>query len=97
MSVKIEVFSSSGCSQCARAKDELRKIVDEFGGDRIQWREVNVLEEIDYTVSMGVLSTPAIAIDGELVFGSLPSAKRLRAFLEERIKLEESEKPQEKK
>lgn len=92
MSVKVEVFSSPGCSQCAHAKDELRKIVEEFGHDRIQWRDVNVLEEIDHTVSIGALSTPAIAIDGKLVFGSLPSAKRLRAVLEERLKSEEREK-----
>ena len=97
MAIQVEVFSSPGCSRCARAKDELRKIVEEFGGDRIQWRDVNVLEEIDYTVSMGVLSTPAIAIDGKLVFGSLPSAKRLRAVLEEQLKLEKRGKSQEKR
>ncbi len=97
MAIQVEVFSSPGCSRCARAKAELRKIVEEFGGDRIQWRDVNVIEEIDHTVSMGVLSTPAIAIDGKLVFGSLPSGKRLRAVLEERLKSEEREKPQEKK
>ena len=92
MAIQVEVFSSPGCSRCARAKDELRKIVEEFGGDRIQWRDVNVLEDIDYTVSMGVLSTPAIAIDGKLIFGSLPSAKRLRKALEERLESGEREK-----
>ncbi|GMQ91003.1 MAG: hypothetical protein BMS9Abin11_0308 [Gammaproteobacteria bacterium] len=97
MSVKVEIFSSPGCSKCGHAIVVLRKLADELGGGKIQWREVNILEEIDYTVSMGVLSTPAIAIDGELVFVSLPSAKRLRAFLEERLKSEKSENPQEKK
>ncbi len=92
MTIKVEVFSSPGCGRCARAKDELRKIAEEFGEDRIQWRDVNVVEEIDHTVSMGVLSTPAIAIDGELVFSSLPSAKRLRKALEQRLKSEEREK-----
>ena len=86
MSIKVEVFSSPGCSQCARAKAELRKIVDEFGGDQIQWRDVNVLDEMDYAVRLGVLSTPAIVINGELVFTKLPSEKRLRATLEERLK-----------
>ncbi|EGW55240.1 hypothetical protein TevJSym_ae00970 [endosymbiont of Tevnia jerichonana (vent Tica)] len=46
---------------------------------------VNVLEELDYAVQIGVLATPAIAIDGELVFTALPSEKRLRQTLQQRI------------
>jgi len=81
MTVKVEVFSSPGCSKCARAGDVLRKMTDELGDDRIQWREVNILEELDYVVALGVLSTPAIAINGELIFTGLPSAGKLRATL----------------
>jgi predicted thioredoxin/glutaredoxin len=36
-------------------------------------------------VRLGVLSTPAIAVDGELVFSALPSAKKLRQTLERRL------------
>jgi predicted thioredoxin/glutaredoxin len=39
--------------------------------------QVDVIEEIEHTVDLGVLSVPAIAIDGELVFTGLPSAQRL--------------------
>ncbi|KRT56653.1 Thioredoxin domain, partial [endosymbiont of Ridgeia piscesae] len=46
---------------------------------------VNVLEELDYAVQIGVLATPAIAIDGELVFTALPSEKRLRQTLQQCI------------
>jgi len=49
----------------------------------IEWREVNILKEMDYAVELGVLSTPAIAINGELEFSGLPSQKKLRAKLEE--------------
>jgi len=76
--LKIEIFSSPGCGKCGHAKESLRKIAEEFGDDKLQWREVNILEELDYAVELGVLSTPAIAIDGELCFASLPSAKTLR-------------------
>ena len=34
---------------------------------------------------MGVLSAPAIAIDGELVFAALPKPQRLREELERRL------------
>jgi len=80
--LKIEVFSSPGCAKCAHAKDALRRIAAELGGDRIAWRDVDVLAEMDYAVRLGVLSTPAIAINGRLVFTALPSAKKLRAVLE---------------
>lgn len=86
--LKIEVFSSPGCAKCAHAKDALRRIAAELGGDRIAWRDVDVLAEMDYAVRLGVLSTPAIAINGRLVFTALPSAKKLRAVLEAEIRAE---------
>ena len=88
MSIKVEVFSSPGCSKCGHAKEALHKLVDELGGDQIDWREVNILDELDYAVELGVLSTPAIAIDGELVFSVLPSVHKLRAVLETRLGIE---------
>ncbi len=83
--LKIEVFSSPGCSKCRHAKDVLKNLADELGGEKIQWREVNILDEMDYAVELGVLSTPSIAINNELVFASLPSAKKLRVELEGRL------------
>lgn len=91
MSIKVEVFSSPGCGKCGHAKEVLRKLAEEIGGDRVKWREVNVLEEMDYAVSLGVLSTPAIAIEGELAFSGLPSARKLRADLEARLGSEQQE------
>jgi thioredoxin 1 len=84
--LEVEVFSSPGCTRCSRAKDMLRRLAEEIGGGRIVWREVNVLEEIDRAVRLGVLSTPALAIAGRLVFTALPSAKKLRAALETEIR-----------
>ena len=87
MSIKVEVFSSPGCSKCGHAKEVLRKLADEIGGGQVDWREVNILEEMDHAVNLGVMSTPAIAFDGELVFTGLPSAKKLRQELEKRLEL----------
>ena len=83
--IKVEIFSSPGCSKCSRAKEMLHKMVAELDADRIIWREVNILNELDYSVKLGVLSTPAIAIDNELVFSGLPSPKKLHAYLERRL------------
>ncbi len=85
MSINVEVFSSPGCGKCGHAKEVLRKLVLEIGADKIQWRVVNILEELDYAVKVGVLSTPSIAINGVLVFTSLPSSSKLRVELEARL------------
>lgn len=85
MNIKVEVFSSPGCGKCGHAKEVLRQLAEELGGDAVEWREVNILEEIDYAVELGVLSTPSIAINNELVFTSLPSFKKLRIELLKRI------------
>lgn len=90
--IKVEVFSSPGCSKCSHAKTILEKLVNELGGNKIQWREVNILDELDYAVELGVLSTPAIAIDNELVFASLPSAKKLQAELTKRLGQQDGDK-----
>jgi len=85
MTIKVEVFSSPGCGKCGHAKEVLRKIAQEMGGG-IEWREVNVLEEMDYAVRLGVMSTPAIAVNSKLVFTALPSATKLRQTLEQELR-----------
>lgn len=84
MTIKVEVFSSPGCGKCAHAKTALKRIAEELG-DCIQWREVDILQEMDYAVQLGVLSTPAIAIDGRLEFTALPSEKKLRTHLQAKL------------
>lgn len=49
------------------------------------WREVNLLDELDYAVRLGVLTPPSMAIDGELVFAKLPRPARLRNELSRRL------------
>jgi predicted thioredoxin/glutaredoxin len=78
--MKVELFHASGCSRCAAAREDL-KAAAQTAVEGLQWREVNVLDEMDYAVDHGVLSMPAIAIDGELVFSSLPTPQQLRAAL----------------
>ena len=83
--IKVEVFSSPGCGKCMQAKAVLKAIAEELGLDKVTWRDVNILEEMDYAVDLGVMSTPAMAIDGELVFSSLPSSAKLRSELDRRL------------
>jgi thioredoxin 1 len=79
--IKVELIALPGCAKCAAARQELKQFVETLDPDKFLWREVNPLDEIDYAVELGVLSAPAIAIDGRLVFASLPSVSALRSAL----------------
>ncbi|MCB1860315.1 MAG: thioredoxin family protein [Gammaproteobacteria bacterium] len=85
MSIKVEVFASPGCDKCNQASEVMNKLAGEFGAGRIDWRKVVVVEELDYAVELGVLATPAIAIDGELLFTGLPSTHALSAVFDRRL------------
>jgi len=82
--IKVEVFTAPGCGKCGKAKHVLEDIVNEMGVD-VEWREVNILKEMDYAIELGVLSTPSIAINGELAFTALPSVKQLQKTLSEYV------------
>ena len=85
MPIVVEVFSSPGCAKCVKAKDEVLRFIREHGRGAVDLREVNVLEAMDRALYLGVMATPAIAVDGELVFRTLPREKALRAELESRL------------
>jgi thioredoxin len=76
----VELFYSPGCARCAASQAELKAVALETI-EGLTWREVNVLDELDYAVELGVLTPPAVAIDRELVFASLPTPTQLRRAL----------------
>ena len=82
MSVTIElIFIPPGVS-CAKDCERLRHTARVMLGDALIWRDLSVLEHFDYAASLGVLTLPAVAINGRLVFSSLPTPDQLRQALE---------------
>jgi thioredoxin 1 len=81
--VKIELFYTPGCERCADSNDALKAVATELIPNLV-WRELNVLDDLDYAVEVGVLTLPSIAIDGEVVFASLPTCRQLRRELTKR-------------
>ena len=78
--MRVELFHSPGCSRCAAARADLEAAAKAAVSD-VEWREVNVLDNMDRAVKCGVLFLPAVVIDGELAFASLPTPRQLRAAL----------------
>lgn len=75
---KVELFHAPGCAACDAARGALKAAALEEAADLV-WRDVDVLDELDHAVELGVLTLPAIAIDGQLVFASLPTPAELRS------------------
>jgi len=83
--VLVEVLTASGCGRCQQIRSLAKEVITELDDGRIRYREINVVEDIDYAVQLGVLSTPAIALNGELVFSAPPSKARLRRAILQRL------------
>jgi len=77
------MFVIPGCSECVAARARLRAAAQEVVKN-LDWRELNVLDDFDYAVELGVMTLPSIVIDGELVFSSTPTVAQLRDALIER-------------
>ncbi len=78
----IELISTFTCKRCHKAQQKIKKVLSKFDSTRIEYKEVNVLKQLDYAVSLGVLATPAIAVNGQLRFHSIPSEKELSLELQ---------------
>ena len=86
--MKIELFTSDQCPRCERAKHELRELVASLNKTRyndIELCEINVLNELDYCVEMGITVTPSIALNGKLAFSSLPKTATLKQTILEQL------------
>jgi thioredoxin 1 len=81
--VYVEEFMSPGCVGCPAVQEMLKELSTEFKGKLI-------VEEVDITVDTaratqyGIMSVPAIAINGILKFVGVPGKEELKkAILEE--------------
>lgn len=80
----VEFFFAGGCSKCAEARDALREAAEST--PQVEWSEIDIGKNPNRAVDAGVISTPAVAIDGSLVFKSAPTPSDLRAAIDARIR-----------
>lgn len=81
MSTIVELLHVPGCVRCADSRETLRQTARAIAGDELVWRDLDVVEHMDYAISLGVLTLPAVAINGQLTFSSLPTPDQLRRVL----------------
>ena len=75
--MKIEVLGT-GCAKCKTLYENARKALEESGKSA----ELVKVEDIPSIVKYGVMSTPALVIDGEVKFsGKLASVAEIMGML----------------
>jgi small redox-active disulfide protein 2 len=68
----------SGCAKCSQLADAVRSVIEADGIPAV----VEKVEDIQEIVSYGVMSTPAIVVDGKvLCSGRVPSNDEIREML----------------
>ncbi len=82
--VQVEYFFAGGCAHCAKAREALREASEV--SPNVLWREVDIAREPARAADLGIVTTPALAIDGELVFNVAPTPEALRAAITTRLK-----------
>ena len=55
----------------------VEELVEEVGNNQIEFRFVDVVKNLDHAVEMGVLATPALAVNGKLMFSPLPDRDKI--------------------
>ncbi len=75
--MKIEILGT-GCPKCKQLEANAKKALEESG----KKAEVIKITDIEKIISYGVMSTPAIVIDGEVkCYGRLPDVKEIIKWL----------------
>ncbi|MBD3322781.1 MAG: thioredoxin family protein [Chitinivibrionales bacterium] len=71
---KIQVLGT-GCPKCRKLYEASQKVVEENGIDA----EIGKVEDLNEIMNFGVMMTPALAIDGNVVVsGKVPSLEELK-------------------
>ena len=81
----IEMFTSPGCANCPAVKKMLKELSDELVGD-ITIEEVDITVDPTRAAQYGVMSVPAVAINGILKFaGVVPKREELKKAIAEEL------------
>jgi small redox-active disulfide protein 1 len=82
--VYIEMFTSPGCVGCPAVKKMLKNLTGELKGD-ITVEEVDITVEPTRAAQYGIMSVPAVAINGILRFVGVPKLEELKKAITDEL------------
>ena len=75
--MKLKIYGS-GCAKCNLLTQHAETAAQELGIDY----ELEKVKDMNQIIDAGVLRTPALAVDDEIVVtGSVPSAEKIKQYL----------------
>jgi len=80
----IEMFTSPGCANCPAVKKMLKELSIELKGD-ITVEEVDITVDPTRAAQYGLMSVPAVAINGVLKFVGVPRREELKKAIVEEL------------
>ena len=84
--MKLEVLTTSlGCPKCERAMGIIKEVLIEFKG-KVKVTETDIVKHPEKLSEFGIMTTPAIIINGKLAFEGTPSKEQLKKKLKEALK-----------
>ncbi|MEM1993927.1 MAG: thioredoxin family protein [Nitrososphaerales archaeon] len=83
--VRVEVLTSPRCAYCNTVKMRVSKVVDDLKKQNVFVivEEVDVLKQPEIRLKYEITSTPALVVNGRLVFVGVPHEDEIRRFIEE--------------
>jgi len=86
--VYVEDFVSPGCVGCPQVKEMLKSLSEELSGE-ITIEEVDITIDTTRAAQYGIMSVPAIAINGGLKFMGVPKREEFKKALQEELNRDE--------
>ena len=86
--VYVEEFMSPGCVGCPAVREMLEEFSKELG-DKLTVEEVDITVDTTRASQYGVMSVPAIAINGILKFVNVPKKEELKNVILEELERQE--------
>jgi len=86
--VYVEEFMSPGCVGCPAAKQMLKELSEELKGE-MTVEEVDITVDTTRAAGYGIMSVPAIVINGVLKFMGVPEKEELKKALEDELGTDE--------
>ncbi len=79
----MELLESNFCPKCAVVKDRVEKVAKEMG---VKVRLLDPIEDADRIVELGILTSPAVVVNGKVKFaGVVPTEEKIRKAIEEEL------------
>lgn len=77
---RVQVLSTPGCAGCAQTRALIMRALGSFPD--LDWEEIDLTECPELASHYGIMSVPAVVIDGKLEFTGVPKERALKDRLQ---------------